>query len=338
MENSQVKIGVIGTGGMGYQHALNVNQFSFGRVVAIADADKTRMEKASKALRNPKCYLDPKELIADPNVDAIIIASPDATHAEYVFKALDYKKPVLCEKPLASTLQEAIDIMEKEVSLNKILVSVGFQRRFDPVHLAIKESIEEEKMGKPLLWKGVHRNPEAMYGTDGDFILNNSAGHDVDSARWLLGSSVKSVYTWGSKTREELPETARDLLFMNMEMENGTHAVAEIFVNARYGYEVELDLICQNGVVSSIPNHKVTVRFQNNEGSFATSDFRGYFAEGYKLELEQWLISLLEGTSFQGANAWDGYCAMVTTITAGESLAKGIPLPVKTIPKPSLYK
>lgn len=337
MKTSVVPVGVIGTGGMGFQHALNVNSFATGKVVAIADADEKRVKEAATQLGNPTWYTDPLKLIADSEVHAVVIASPDATHAQYVMKALEYEKPVLCEKPLATTVDDALAIIQKEVELKKRLVAVGFQRRFDPTHVAIKEAISNTEMGKTLSWKGVHRNAEAMYGTDGDFILNNSAGHDVDSARWLLDSTVKSVYTLGIKSREELPNNARDLLYVNMVMENGTTAVAEVYVNARYGYEVEVEMVCQNGVVSSIPKHKVSVRHQNNQGSYATSDFRGYFIEGYIAEMEHWLHSLIHGTSFEGASSWDGYCAMITTMAASESLEKGTPVSVITIEKPHIY-
>lgn len=337
MSSSIIKVGIIGTGGMGLQHALDISTSSIATVTAIADVDQRRVEAAAAKLNSPKCYIDPLEMISDTKVDALVVASPDSTHAQYVLAALDLKKPILCEKPLASTIQEALRIVEKEVEIDKRLVSVGFHRRFDQTHMAIKETVVKGSYGLPLLWKGAHRNPSAMYDTDGPFILNNSAGHDVDSARWILGSSVTKVFAWGIKSREDLPDSAQDMLFIDMEMENGTRAIGEIYVNARYGYEVQAEVICQEGVVSSVPPQKVVVRQGGSIGTPISDDFRTYFIDSYKLEMDIWLQSILDGTTFSGASAYDGYCVMATTEAAGCSLRSGEIIPVKTIPKPVLY-
>lgn len=337
MSNKKIRVGVIGSGGMGFQHALNVTKSPLAELVALADPDEKRLQESAKLVGSPKCFIDPAEMIANKEVDAVVVASPDATHAQFVMKALEEEKPVLCEKPLASTLREALEIIDKEVSIGKKLVSVGFNRRFDPAHLEVKSKVDEGKLGQPLLWKGSHRNATAMYETDGSFILNNSAGHDVDSARWLLNSAVKRVYSWGIKSHENLPEGAQTLLFVNMEMENGMRAAAEVYVNAQYGYEVELELVCQNGVVTTKPRNLSTVRYNNNQGSFVSEDFRGYFIDSYGIEMNNWLESLRDGKPFGGADAWDGYAVMATTIAAGTSLKENKIVDVETIDKPALY-
>lgn len=338
MFTSDIRVGIIGTGGMGIQHALDIGSVPNAQLVALSDPDEARLHDAAAKTGSPTCYTDPMRLIADDAVDVVIVASPDNTHAAFTMKALELGKPVFCEKPLASTVSEALSIIEKEVAIGQKLVSVGFNRRFDPAHVAVKEMIDSGKIGRPLLWKGAHRNASAMYQTDGAFILNNSAGHDVDSARWLLGSSVKSVYTWGLRSHEELDETARDLLFVNMEMENGTRAVAEVYVNARYGYEVQVEMVCQDGVVSSVPRQPTIVRHDNNRGAFISEDFRAYFIDSYAREITHWLQSLQEGTPFIGADAWDGYCVMATTEAAGKSLQTGTSVPVQTVEQPALYR
>jgi myo-inositol 2-dehydrogenase/D-chiro-inositol 1-dehydrogenase len=317
---------------------LDIGSVPRAQLVALSDPDEARLHDVAAKTGSPTCYTDPMRLIADDAVDVVIVASPDNTHAAFTMKALELGKPVFCEKPLASTVSEALSIIEKEVAIGQKLVSVGFNRRFDPAHVAVKEMIDSGKIGRPLLWKGAHRNASAMYQTDGAFILNNSAGHDVDSARWLLGSSVKSVYTWGLRSHEELDVTARDLLFVNMEMENGTRAVAEVYVNARYGYEVQVEMVCQDGVVSSVPRQPTIVRHDNNRGAFISEDFRAYFIDSYAREITHWLQSLQEGTPFIGADAWDGYCVMATTEAAGKSLQTGTSVPVQTVEQPALYR
>jgi len=72
-------------------------------------------------------------------------------------------------------------------------------------------------------------------------------------------------------------------------------------------------------------------------GSYVSEDFRAYFIDSYSIEMDKWLTSLKEGTSFEGASAWDGYAVMATTIAAGKSLTEGKIVDVETIEKPKLY-
>jgi myo-inositol 2-dehydrogenase/D-chiro-inositol 1-dehydrogenase len=338
MRDSIVSVGIIGAGGMGGQHALNIFSCISGvKLVALCDIDTQRLDRLCALVGYPRQYDSPYALINDPQVEAIIVASPDKTHANYVLAGLEAGKPVFCEKPLAFDQEDAQRILRKEVSLGQRLVSVGFNRRFDPWHLAVREKCLSENLGKPLLWKGVHRNASAMYDTSGSFILNNSAGHDVDSARWLLGSEVSEVFVWGLKSRDELPETAQDLLVLNMGMENGTRSVAEVYVNASYGYEVSVEVVCQNGVVSSLPTEKAVIRRKNEKYVSVSDDFRGYFTESYVAEIASWISSIREKIPFCGADAWDGYSAIVVTQNAGVSLATGKVVKIVLGERPLLY-
>lgn len=339
MHTRSIAIGIIGTGGMGGSHALNLSQQIVGaRLVALCDVDQARLADLAREVGKPRLYSDPLSLIDDPLVEAVIVASPDATHAQYVLHALSLGKPVFCEKPLASTEKDALAILLKEVAIGKKLVSVGFNRRFDPWHQKLKEQVASKAFGLPLLWKGFHRNPSAMYNTGGPFILNNSAGHDVDCVRWMLDSSIVEVQTYGIKSRSSLPSDAQDLLIVNMLLENGSRAVAEVYVNARYGYEVGLEVVCQEGTVSTLPIEQTFVRNKAHKGVAVSDDFRAYFADSYLFEMQDWVNGLLSGTPFGGSDAWDGYAALVVTEAAGKSLVQEVPIRPCYEQKPPLYR
>jgi myo-inositol 2-dehydrogenase/D-chiro-inositol 1-dehydrogenase len=332
-----IKVGIIGTGSMGANHAITLSRNCPEVVVtALADMDGKRMEVLAQELSNPHCFTDPSSLIEE--VDAVVVASPDATHAGYVMEALELHKPVFCEKPLAGSIEEIHRILSKEQSIGKKLVSVGFNRRFDPHHTAVKQAVDERSLGSPLLWKGEHRNAKAMYHNTGAFILNNSAGHDVDSARWILNSEPREVYCYGIKSRETLGSDACDLLVMNLLMDSGSRALAEVYVNASYGYEVTLQVVCQEGVVQSNPVQLTTLRHANHRKSYVSDDFRSYFARSYALELQEWAASIAEERPFRGADAWDGYMALVTTEAAGKSLKEGTVCQIEAVKKPALYQ
>jgi myo-inositol 2-dehydrogenase / D-chiro-inositol 1-dehydrogenase len=333
-----VRIGVIGTGGMGERHAVNLYRFAgSAKVTALYDLDEARARKVGELCGDPVIFQDPEALIRSDSVDAIVVASPDSFHARFVLACLKAEKPILCEKPLASEIPDALRIIEAETKLGRKLVSVGFNRRFDPYHLEVRKMARSGEIGSPLLWKGTHRNASAMYDNSGAFILVNSAGHDVDSARWLLESEVRDIYVRGLRSRPNLADDARDLLAIQMTMANGRLATAEVFVNADYGYEVNVELVCDHGTVVTDHPEKAVVRQKNGRGVRLTSDFRAYFHESYTAEIIDWVDSLGSGRTFSGASAWDGYAALAVTAAACESLREETIVSVKMIAKPSLY-
>jgi myo-inositol 2-dehydrogenase/D-chiro-inositol 1-dehydrogenase len=177
-----------------------------------------------------------------------------------------------------------------------------------------------------------------MYNTQGAFILVNSAGHDIDSARWLLDSDVKSIFVRGLKSRPDLSDDSNDLLTISMEMENGALGIAEVFVNAGYAYEVIAELVFQKGTAETCHADKALVRSANARGIYMSTDFRGYFSEAYLEEMFDWTDSIVRNRPFSGACAWDGYAALCTTLAGAASLQEGRVVPVQTIPKPVLYR
>src|SRR6266852_9676488 len=101
---ADISVGVIGAGRMGSCHAVNMHRYVKGaRVAAIYDLDQERARQVAAECGAAKAFSDPLQLIQDAGVDAVVIASPDPTHAEFVHKCLRHHKPVLCEKPLATT-------------------------------------------------------------------------------------------------------------------------------------------------------------------------------------------------------------------------------------------
>jgi len=336
---NRLRIGLIGAGAMGTQHAINIhNKVPNAEISAVYDIDEDRARKTAQICDNSDLFSDPIKLINATNVDAVVIAAPDDLHAKFAIECLNAEKPVLCEKPLASKSSEAIEIINKEVLKKRRLISVGFNRRFDPAHAKVKEICKSGKLGLPLLWRGTHRNPEAMYQTSGPFILMNSAGHDIDSARWLLESDIEKISVKGIRSRNELPNDSRDLLVLQMTMSNGLLAIAEVYVNANYGYEVIAEVVCQNGSVSTLRPSLTCIKSTNLTGIPITSDFRTYFSDSYLLEITSWVSSLQEGREFPGANAWDGYEAVAVSEAAGKSLLEDKPISVNLVKKPELYK
>ncbi|MBL8058012.1 MAG: Gfo/Idh/MocA family oxidoreductase, partial [Anaerolineales bacterium] len=309
-ERRPLAVGVIGTGGMGARHAVNVHRFVSGaRVAGVYDLDQARAGQVAAACGPAAVFTDPAALIAADGVEAVVIAAPDDTHAELTLACLRAGKPVLCEKPLATTAAAAGRVVQAEAALGRRLVAVGYMRRFDPQHLAIRALAHSGEIGQPLLFKGVHRNAQAAAGATSAVILSNSASHDLDSARWQLGGEVQAVSVRGLRSRAELQPELCDLLLIELIMADGRLAVVELFVNAAYGYEVSAEVVCQRGTAQTRQPGAALVRSRGNRGVPVASDWLAPFQEAYVAELHAWVEAVQTGRPFAGANAWDGYVA-----------------------------
>jgi myo-inositol 2-dehydrogenase / D-chiro-inositol 1-dehydrogenase len=334
-----LSVGVIGTGGMGTRHAFNVHRaVGNARVSAVYDLDRDRARQVAGMCGQAFVFDDPERLINDPHVDAVMIVSPDDTHASLTLACLQAGKPVLSEKPLATTVEDAVRVLEAEVALGQRLVSVGFMRRFDPQHMAVKGTVVDGALGRPLLFKGVHRNAAVPYGTTGETILINSAGHDFDSARWLLGEEVQEVFVRGLRSGADLHPDTRDLLLIEMALTNDSLADVEVYVNADYGYEVSAEVVCQRGSAVTTLADRVLVRSTAQRSHPIPNDWLARFQDAYVGEVVEWVESIQEGRYFRGANTWDGYMTMLVTGSCIESFRSGAVKALKVPHKPGLYQ
>src|SRR5205085_7731633 len=175
---------------------------------------------------------------------------------------LQQHKPMLCEKPLAITAAEALQIIEAEQAVGRRLVAVGFMRRFDPQHVAVRQGVAAGEIGRPILFKGVHRNPMILPYLPGGGVVTNSAIHDIDSTRWLLGQEITAVYVRGVRTHSSFNEETRDMLLLQMNLSGDCLATAEVSVAVEYGYEVSAEIVGEQGSVLSIQPDGVLVRSQ----------------------------------------------------------------------------
>ena len=334
---SQVAVGVVGTGGMGAMHAENVHDnLANCRLVAVADVDSGRAERLAERCGSPAVYQDPVGLIRDDAVEAVVIASPDATHLPLVLECLENEKPVLCEKPLAGNAGDALEIVEAEVGLGNKLVQVGFMRRYDPQHVAVKEAVASGSVGEPMLFKGWHRNLDHEPGLESAAVVTNSTIHDIDSARWFLGEEIEEVYVLGVNTAPKLGKDVLDLQLVQFSTTGRRLGTIETNVVSGYGYEVGVELVGGLGTVQTAPSSGAVVRGARTTSQRVEEDWLQRFHEAYVIELRSWIASL-GNDSPTGPNAWDGYASLVVADACIASLRSGSPEKVPTLEAPALY-
>ncbi|HVX45083.1 MAG TPA: Gfo/Idh/MocA family oxidoreductase [Mycobacteriales bacterium] len=310
--SDQFGIGVIGAGMMGAHHVRTLDGGVSGAApVAVSDADRER----AAALGVPVLD-DPYALIADPRVDAVLIASSDETHESFVLACLDAGKPVLCEKPLGLTAASAAKIVEYEAGRD--LVSVGFMRRFDPSYVEMKRLLDEGAIGPALMAHCVHRNVDVPDHFSGDFSIVSSAVHEFDILRWLLGQEIVAVTVFTPTHSGFAAESLRDPRMLVVQLEGGAVADIEVFVNARYGYDVRCEIVGETGTVALRSPAAVTTRIDRRDATAVPADFRTRFAAAYRDELQAW-VDGLRGGRHRLATASDGHRSNLICEAAIES-------------------
>ena len=206
MRNRIIKIGVIGTGGMGGSHVSNItNEVASAHVVALMDVDRARMKEVAAQCGATHTFAECNELITPPDVEAVLIAAPDRFHAALEISCIAAGKPVLCEKPLAITAAEAHKVVEAEVAGGRRLVKLGFMREYAPAHVRVKQLIDSGELGKVTAFRGVHINPPTSEPRQVDEVITNSVVHDIHSARWLMGAEISQVFTSYASYGADLP-------------------------------------------------------------------------------------------------------------------------------------
>ena len=337
-----IRVGVIGTGIMGADHARLLGSAVSGATLgAVFDIDRDRA--AGVAARTPGAQVldDPHVLIKDGDVDAVVIASSDQTHEEFVLACLAAGKPVICEKPLAPAIDGCRRIVEAEVGGGRRLVSVGFMRRHDAGYLEMKGALDSGRIGAPLLLHNIHRNPSAPANQPGSMLITGSAVHEIDVARWLLGEEVVAVTVHRPRQSRASGSTA-DPLFLVMQSASGALVDVEVFVNAGYGYDVRCELVGETGTLTLDAPAPVVVRQQSVTGRAIPADWRTRFAEAYRRELQDWVDAIgsgqASGSASGSASAWDGYAATAVAQAGVAALESGTRQTVELDEMPALYR
>jgi myo-inositol 2-dehydrogenase / D-chiro-inositol 1-dehydrogenase len=332
-----VRVGVIGVGMIGQDHIRRITHvLTGGSVTAVNDVDAARAGQVAAGLPGAHVHDTAAALVADGTVDAILVASWGAAHEEQVLAAIAAGKPVFCEKPLAPSSAACQRIMDAEIAAGHRLVQVGFMRRYDAGYRAMKAALDEGSLGPPLLMHCAHRNPSVPpYFTTG-MSISDSAVHEIDIARWLFGEEITAAAVLSPRRSGQAPDGVQDPLILLLEMAGGALVDDELFVNARYGYDVRGEVVCENGSVALADTSEVTVRTANRHGGRVPVDWRDRFIRAYDIELQEWLDAVAAGTS-TGPTAWDGYAAAAVTDAALEALRTGQRTAVTMPERPEFY-
>lgn len=334
-----VRVGVIGTGVMGGDHARNLAAGIRGAsLVALADASLDRARALAGELGIDDVRPDGEELIGSGRVDAVIVAAPDPAHAGLVGACLDAGLPVLCEKPLAPTAGQAGLIVDRQEAAGSDLITVGFMRRFDPGYQALRQRLADDADGALLMTHSVHRNVEAYPGQDSSATITNSGIHEIDVLPWLSGSPIVDVQ-WACGRASSLIRERHDPQFILMHDAAGVLHTVELGVHLQYGYDVRCETVCERAtaelpqVPALVEQAPVVVNAGLARRTFYPEDSRARFAAAYRAELTAWIDGIRSGRRHpDAAGARDGLRAALVA----ESLPSGSRIP--STPRPPVSR
>lgn len=332
-----VKVGVIGVGMIGQDHIRRMSTVLAGaEVVAVADTDAARARDVAGGLAKAKAHPTGQALIADPDVEAVLVASWGPSHEGYVVAAIEAGKPVFCEKPLATTEQACLNIIDAELKGGRRRVQVGFMRRYDGAYRALKQTITSGEIGTPLIMTSGHRNPSVPSHYTSDMAIVDTAVHDIDIARWLLDDEVAE--TMVLKPRQSSRGGAlNDPLLMLLRMAGGAVVTVETSVNIAYGYDIRGEIVGETGVATIAESNTVVVKTKGGFSGRVPEDWRERFIRAYDIEIQEWIDASAKDT-VAGPSSWDGYAATVVTDAGLVALNSGGWASVTLRDKPALYR
>jgi myo-inositol 2-dehydrogenase/D-chiro-inositol 1-dehydrogenase len=331
---SALRVGVIGAGVMGTSHIETLARWVSGaRVASVYDADVARAKEVASRV-GAEVADSAEQLIASPEVDAVVIAAPDPLHEELALACLAAARPTLCEKPLATSLEGSRRIVEGEQARGRRLIQVGFMRRFDPAFVQLRGIVESGDVGPIRVAHCVHRNAQAHPSATSDGVIVNSMIHELDSVPWVLGERLAAITV--TPARREAGELL-DPQVAVMETVGGVVVTVEVFVNARYGYDVQCEVVGDLGAARLTPPYGLSMRRDGSDGIRVSADFVERFGDAYRIELREWVASVRGGTSI-GPSAWDGYLANLAAFAGVESLHSGTRVTIDQPETPDLYR
>jgi myo-inositol 2-dehydrogenase / D-chiro-inositol 1-dehydrogenase len=334
----KLRVAVIGAGRMGADHIARLqHRITGAEVAAVVDVDLPRAQAAVAGIPGAVALSSAEEALDIAGVNAVLIATPGFLHEDILLKALARDIPILCEKPLTPDADSALRIVRAEVALGRKRIQVGFMRRFDAEYAALYGMIADHSLGELLMLHHQHRNPDTPPGYTNEMLINDSVVHEFDAIRFFTGGEITSIQVRLGKVTKNAPAGQHDPQHVLIETESGVLADVEIYVNARFGYEVATQATFEEGIVSIGNDAGPYVRTQGRWGGRVTPGFEERFGAAYDVEVQAWVDAALRG-EIGGPSAWDGYATAACCEAGVEAQKNGDKVAVNLAPKPELYK
>ncbi len=326
----QLNIGIIGAGRIGKVHMQSITYNVPGaKVLGITDVFKDGLQELADKYGIEKVYEDYKEMLADKDIDAVLVCSSTDTHADISIEAAEAGKHVFCEKPVDLTPEKVKAVIEA-VEKAGVKLQVGFNRRFDHNFAHVRSLINEGKVGNLELIKITSRDPEppsAEYGAVSGGMFLDMTIHDFDMARFLAGCDVTEVYVNATCLVDPAIGEAGDVdtAIINLKFENGALGVIDNSRRAAYGYDQRIEVFGSLGAAMAANDTPTNVTVMNADG--VTTDKPLYFfLERYMQSFRDEMIQFVDAVQNDKptpTTGLDGLNSILVALAAKKSVAEG---------------
>ncbi|MFC1543174.1 inositol 2-dehydrogenase [Candidatus Neomarinimicrobiota bacterium] len=324
-------LGTIGAGRIGKLHAENILKMPDVRLKTVADPFIDEVWAQGWGLSTAP---DPETVISDDEIEAVLIFSPSALHAEQIIIAAKAGKHIFCEKPIALNpdyIRQALKVVAEE----GVKLQIGFNRRFDPDFRRIREAAASGEIGQLYMIKITSRDPapppmEYVKGSGGIFL--DMTIHDFDMVRYLSGSEVEEVYAAGAVLVDPAIGKAGDIdtAITTLKLKNGALAVIDNSRQAVYGYDQRIEVFGSKGSISAGNRTPTRTALMTSGGVVTDKPLRFFlerYQESFRAEINDFILAVRENREIS-VRGQDGLASTLIGIAAQESLRKGEPVKV----------
>jgi myo-inositol 2-dehydrogenase / D-chiro-inositol 1-dehydrogenase len=335
---ANLRICVVGAGKMGADHIERLARRIVGAEVSVVvDADISRANKSVETIPSAAALPTLGEALDREDVDAVVIATPGFLHKEMLLQARARDLPILCEKPMTPDAASSWEIVEAEQRLGKKRIQVGFMRRFDAEYQRLRTLISSGELGDLLMLHCSHRNPGSRREFTNEMFITDSVAHEFDIIRYLTGGEIKSVQVRMGRVTRHACVGQHDPQQVLIETESGVLADVEIFLNAKFGYQVATEAVFENGIVNIGGDGGPYVRHGGRWGGAITPSFIERFRSAYDTEVQSW-VAAARRDEVGGPTVWDGYATAACCEAGVASQKSGEKIKVSLQPRPSIYR
>ncbi len=322
-----LRVGLLGAGRIGQVHAVNIAGNARSSLVAVSDVDQnaaTRLASTHSAEARSS-----EQILADRDIDAVLIATSTDTHSGLIEAAARAGKAVLCEKPVDLSLERARQCLSS-VADTGVPIMIGFNRRFDPNFATLKASMSRGEIGKPELLSLTSFDPappSLAYIKVSGGLFRDMMIHDFDMANFLMGETPVAVRAVGSSVVN--PEIGAsgdvDTAVVTLTYADGRIAVIKNSRRAVYGYDQRVEVLGSDGLLQAGNMLENTVVRSTADGVVSgkpTYFFLERYMPAYVAEWEAFVAATLDGAAIP-VTLQDGITALALAEAATESARTG---------------
>jgi len=331
MNQKKIILGLVGAGRIGKMHAENILA-NFPRVELKAVVDiKLDFDWAEK-VGIPVRSQDVSTITNDQEINAVVITTPSNTHVEMIKMMAGAGKNIFCEKPIAFD-PDLIREVNESVEKAGVILQVGFNRRFDPDYLKVREAVESGTIGQPHIINMTSRDPKRpnikfIPGSGGLFM--DFCVHDFDMIRFLTGSEVEEIYVRGANLVDpkigELGDI--DTALLTLKLSGGAIGIINVCRETNYGYDQQLEVFGSKGSLLAQNRRPTSVKLSCKDGVFMDQPFYSFierYKEAYIAELNAF-INCLETGGRPAVDGHDALEAVLIAVAAQQSLKLNQPV------------